>query len=275
MTTIFVSWSGEPSLTVAVFLRDWLGNVMNVAEGWMSGRDIAAGALWSKEISDALSRTDLGVLCVTATNQESPWMNFEAGALAKALDGGRVIPYLIDLPLGRLRGPLQQFQAVTADEAGSLRLCSSVNEHLEHRLSDARLESSFAKWWPELDEVLRDLPVGSVEPARVQGRDQSWPMLKSLDSLLLATERLSAPQKGVLARISGDFTLGKYLFQLVQETGFSRAEVYYRCRDLERQELVEIETVTDSYFTLAASAQKLAQRDPDGFLAALQSPQRR
>lgn len=96
----------------------------------MSGEDIAAGALWSQEVSEALSATDLGVLCVTSRNQRSPWLNFEAGALAKALNQSRVIPYLIDLSPGELEGPLQQFQAAVADESGSWSLCRSLNERL-------------------------------------------------------------------------------------------------------------------------------------------------
>ena len=114
MTRTFISWSGEPSLTIARSLRDWLGNVINAANPWMSGEDIAAGALWSQEVSEALSATDIGVLCVTIRNQRSPWLNFEAGALAKALNQSRVIPYLVGLSAGELEGPLKQFQAAAA-----------------------------------------------------------------------------------------------------------------------------------------------------------------
>ncbi len=275
MTTIFVSWSGEPSRTLAGFLKEWLGNVINAAEAWMSGEDIAAGALWSREISDALARTDVGVLCVSASNQQSPWMNFEAGALAKALDGSRVIPYLIDLSPGEVSGPLEQFQAVTADKKGSLRLCRSVNQHLEQPLPDARLEQSFAKWWPDLEQVLIDLPVASVEPARVQGPDQTWPMRKTVDTLTLAVEALSSAQKRLLEMICEDFALGKYTFDLVEKSGLGRAEVYYRGRDLQRASLVEIQTLTDSYFIVAASVRQLAETAPERFRAAMRSGQQR
>ena len=178
MTRIFISWSGEPSLTVAHFLRDWMGNVINAATPWMSGEDIAAGALWSQEVSEALSATDIGVLCVTSRNQRSPWLNFEAGALAKALQQSRVIPYLIGLSAGELEGPLKQFQAVTADKSGSWRLCQSVNEGLGRPLNDKKLELSFGKWWPDLAQVLTDLPEVSEEPALVPGTDQTWPKRK-------------------------------------------------------------------------------------------------
>jgi hypothetical protein len=59
-----------------------------------------------------------GVICVTPENLNSPWVLFEAGALAKAMQGAKVIPLLFDLEFSDISGPLAQFQAKNATETG-------------------------------------------------------------------------------------------------------------------------------------------------------------
>lgn len=100
-------------------------------------------------------------------------------------------------------------------------------------------------------------------------------MRKTFETLVQALEALSATQKRLLDMIFADLASGLYLFQLVQQTEYGRAELYYRCRDLERQELLAIETATDSYFTPPVPLKKLAQQDLERFRSALQSAQRR
>ena len=99
---VFLSWSGEESHYVAARLRDWLPDVIQDIEPWMSSADIAAGARWSTNIQRQLSETSLGILCVTRENQGAPWLVFEAGALAKTIDGTYVCPYLIDMTAAQL-----------------------------------------------------------------------------------------------------------------------------------------------------------------------------
>ena len=52
---VFISWSKEPSHTVAKALRDWLPDVLQSVEPWMSSADIGKGARWSGKIADALN----------------------------------------------------------------------------------------------------------------------------------------------------------------------------------------------------------------------------
>ena len=71
MNKVFISWSGEPSRTVAFALNRWLPNVMHIVEPWMSHENIRAGTRWSEEISQALSEIHFGIICVTEINQSS------------------------------------------------------------------------------------------------------------------------------------------------------------------------------------------------------------
>ena len=60
---IFISWSGEPSGAVGKALRDWLPNVIQVLDPWISKSDIDKGTRWSSEIAEQLQASRVGI-CV-------------------------------------------------------------------------------------------------------------------------------------------------------------------------------------------------------------------
>jgi hypothetical protein len=80
---IFISWSGPRSLAVAEAQRDWLPNVFQMVEPWISAGDIDKGAKWRQAITGELEKSDFGLICLTPENLASPWLLFEAGSLAK------------------------------------------------------------------------------------------------------------------------------------------------------------------------------------------------
>ena len=86
---VFISWSREPSRTIAGALATWLGGLVQAVEPWMSDEEIASGKRWRDEIGSALSKIDFGIICLTRSNQHNPWLMFEAGALAKQLESAR------------------------------------------------------------------------------------------------------------------------------------------------------------------------------------------
>src|SRR5687767_13125889 len=94
---IFISWSGEPSRKVAEALHGWLPMVIQAATPWMSNSDIEKGQRWGNEIAARLSQIDIGIVCLTPDNLNSPWLLFEAGAISKEMQRGRVCTYLVDL----------------------------------------------------------------------------------------------------------------------------------------------------------------------------------
>lgn len=164
---VFISWSGERSKQVARGLRDWLTDPLQAVRPWMSGVDIEPGTRWSAQIAAALASMRVGILCVTPDNQLSPWLTFEAGALAKALDDSFLIPYLIDfagVPLSN--GPLTQFQYLQADEVGTRTLVSTINARMQVPLDKDRLDKAFRMHWPSLRPTLESSTpkVPSVKP---------------------------------------------------------------------------------------------------------------
>jgi hypothetical protein len=157
---VFISWSGEKSRAVAHTLREWLPSVIQAIEPWMSADDIDAGARWNVAINSELKEGSFGIICLTKSNQTAPWIMFEAGALAKAIDGTHVVPYLIDLPRSDIvrNSPLTQFQAKQADDEGTWQIIKAINKSMPNPLLDEQLRRTFDKWWPELGNALQDLP---------------------------------------------------------------------------------------------------------------------
>lgn len=62
---IFISWSGQDSLEIAKVLRDWIPNVIQVAEPYVSAEDIDKGTRWATDISKELDDSSYGIICLT------------------------------------------------------------------------------------------------------------------------------------------------------------------------------------------------------------------
>jgi hypothetical protein len=131
----------------------------------MSSEDIEAGARWGSHVTNELSETRVGIICLTKDNQTAPWILFEAGALAKSIESTFVIPYLVDLePANIQRGPLNQFQAKKANKTETCEIIRTLNRRLENPLPDSQIERTFTRWWPDLEVVLNNLPDIKKEP---------------------------------------------------------------------------------------------------------------
>ncbi len=106
-------------------------------------------------------------MCVTRENQSARWLNFEAGALAKAVESSRVVPLAIDLKPSDIEPPLGHFQAQPATEEGVRAITRSLNTECSTSLDGELLERSFSKWWPDLDAKLQQ--IAEVSPSPVGG----------------------------------------------------------------------------------------------------------
>ncbi len=83
---VFVSWSGELSCQIAEVLKKMDSMYYSICRRLFSPQDIEKGDNWDKTISSELSECKYGIICLTSDNTSAPWINFEAGAIAKSLD---------------------------------------------------------------------------------------------------------------------------------------------------------------------------------------------
>jgi hypothetical protein len=161
---VFISWSGEPSKSIARALREWLPTVAQHVKPWMSDEEIKSGTRWNDQVARALDDTDYGVVCVTRVNQHQPWLMFEAGALAKCLDVGRVVPLCLDLAPAEVVGPLDAFQGRSLDEEGMRRLVRDMMALREDPPAPERTDQLFKAMWPELESQVNAAKERSPEP---------------------------------------------------------------------------------------------------------------
>jgi hypothetical protein len=164
---VFISWSGERSRIAAETFREWLGNVLQNARPWMSESDIEKGSRGLDEIAKALEGMKVGIICLTPENLSAEWLLYEAGALSKTRDAKtRVCTYLLaGLEPTNLKPPLSLFQATKANKSDTQKLIGTINNHLDATpLSESTLNSTFEKWWPDLEKILTTLPSPSKTP---------------------------------------------------------------------------------------------------------------
>jgi hypothetical protein len=167
---VFVSWSGERSQALAKAIHEWLPMILHFAEPWVSQSDIEPGERWANEVGKELEASKYGIICITKENLVSPWILFEAGALAKSMEQGRVIPLLLGIEFKDVAGPLAQFQAKKVEKSGVFEIVASINKLEPQRVPEARLAQLFDLLWPQLEKKIAEIPVptGQVKPNRPQ-----------------------------------------------------------------------------------------------------------
>jgi hypothetical protein len=123
-------------------------------EPWLSEADLAAGDRRAQAVAKELEASNFGIICVTPENVGSPWVLFEAGALAKSMQGARVIPLLFNLGIGDITGPLAQFQAKKVEKGGLGDAIQSLNSTKDQSIPEARAKQLFEALWPEFEKQL-------------------------------------------------------------------------------------------------------------------------
>jgi hypothetical protein len=197
---VFVSWSKD-SQSAAKLFCDWLPKVIQQVRVWHS-EHIESGARWFATLSESLSANDFGVLMVTKKNHNEPWLQFEAGALAKALHA-KVTPVFCNLsPLDVVSTPLQHLQGVRADQEGFRKLISDVNAACAKPLGQGILEDSFKKHWPEFDEAFREIKFESEAAPAVKAETETIETrIARIEDVLVAILRSSNQTTDALGRV--------------------------------------------------------------------------
>lgn len=154
---VFISWSGERAKAIGLLLRDWAIEMFDDLDPWLSDVDIASGAQSLVELHNSLGRASMGLVVVTQDNQSSPWLNYEAGALSRAVAPGptRVIPLLVGFRKPtEIAGPLGQFQARVLSFDGLTKVTDTLCELLDVDQEVGRIRLS--RSWPTLSKAIED-----------------------------------------------------------------------------------------------------------------------
>ncbi|MCA9125126.1 MAG: TIR domain-containing protein [Planctomycetaceae bacterium] len=172
-TKVFISWSGELSRQLAEAVREWLPGALQFVKPYFTPEDIEKGARWGSDIVKELESSDIGIVCLTHTNTDSPWILFEAGALSKSLEKSRVCGVLFGLDTTDLKGPLTIFQHTRFQRADFKKLVKTINAAGgEAKLEDNVFDSVFDMWWPRLEEKVTNILNSSNPDGEASNRSE-------------------------------------------------------------------------------------------------------
>jgi hypothetical protein len=190
---VFMSWSGARSKAAAELLHDWVKCVIQASKPWISTRGIGRGAVWFTEINNELKDTSVGIICLTHQNKTSPWILFEAGALAKGLTTNRVCTFLVDLVPNDVEDPLAQFNHTTPNKEGMWSLVLTLNASLENMLDGPTLTAVFEQFWPDFDAKFQAILATHPQEVVVEARSES----NILEEILQTTRGLDKRLRSV------------------------------------------------------------------------------
>lgn len=232
-TKVFISWSGDYTKQVAIILKRWLDDLFDHIETFVSDRDIEAGQRSLPTIERQLANTSVGLILTTRSNQNSQWLNFEAGALSKEVGDSqaRVVPVLLgDLNSpAQLTGPIAQFQAKRWDREGMLDLASTLGRLVS--VSEEVVRRRFERAWEEVEaEVAAVVDRSATEPKRPQG--------EMIEESLTLVRSIAAKVDGAFARSQHDFAESQLMRLLVNK---GPASVIGINRDLDPEGNLRIE----------------------------------
>ena len=170
-TQVFISWSGELSRKLAEVVREWLPATLQFVKPYFTPVDVEKGTRWASEISGELSKSHVGIICLTRDNLSSPWILFEAGALSKNLDRSRVCTLLFGLEPAEVTGPLAVFQATRFTREDFKGLVEAINNAgADSKLDKPVLENVFEMWWSRLkdrtDKILAEYQPAAQDAGR-------------------------------------------------------------------------------------------------------------
>lgn len=151
-TGIFISWSGDASRMIAETMKSWLLTIFSEKiDVFFTPEDIEAGRRWSTELAGNLQKCDIGIFIYTPQNLESLWMAFEAGALSKKVESGRVIPVVFGANVTDIKPPISQFQARRFDADSILKTLEDINNLLPEKKNKDDLKSYMKFSWQVLE----------------------------------------------------------------------------------------------------------------------------
>jgi hypothetical protein len=135
--SIFICWSGKRSKRVADAVKTLLCETLS--EEVFISDDLEKGTTWFEFITKQLRTSTAGIVCLTAENLDSPWLHFEAGALASHFaqadttnpslvsdQPGRLFTLLHKVTAAELKGPISAYQATSTTRQEMSKLVSDL-----------------------------------------------------------------------------------------------------------------------------------------------------
>jgi hypothetical protein len=180
--SIFICWSGQRSKCLAKAVQELLRDCLALKpEQVFVSDELEKGITWFDSIIKRVRKSNAGIVCLTAENLESPWLHFEAGALAShfwvVVSGSeqtdttvpstvsntesRVFTLLHNVNVAELKGPLSAYQATSTTKKDMDLLVNLLAKTLKNDASNSGIPDEhwnvFQKSLDDLTSPVRDL----------------------------------------------------------------------------------------------------------------------
>jgi hypothetical protein len=129
----------------------------------MSDVDLQKGADWNQTLTSELEATSFGLFCLTPENLSSPWLLFEAGAIARRPGLKRVFTHLFDLADNDVPWPLAQFQSTKSTRDDLFKMVVDINRLFPDPLDKGILQTAFDRGWPDFESAFAAIPSTAEE----------------------------------------------------------------------------------------------------------------
>ena len=136
--------------------------------------DTEKGTKWDSEISNELEQSDICIITLTRESLNSQWIMFEAGAISRRVERARICPIVFNIEKTDIQGPLSRFQATAFNEHEIHQLLTTINKAAKDAaLTEADLDASFKKWWPDLKSEVEAICLTADTVGKCQNRTLS------------------------------------------------------------------------------------------------------
>lgn len=196
----FISWSGQLSQSIAELLKTYIPAILQQVDIFVSSEDIEKGDNWNNAVRVALNECDQGIVCLTKENASKPWINFEAGALAKEL-GKKLQVLLIDSQVSDVSGPLSVFQTTKLEKQDFKKLIISLNNDLQEPLPDERLNLVFDAVWDQFDKSVKKALDDSIDYEDANVIETSKSDRDVIEEILRTNRRISVAVEGLAEQL--------------------------------------------------------------------------
>ncbi len=229
--SIFLSWSGAESKKIAKKLKEELLYFFdNKIEVFFSAEDIPSGSEWFAKIKTELQTCKVGILCITKENFDSPWINFESGAMiACNID---VIPILFGASRLSYSSPMNSINNVTFEKEEFCKFMQNLNMQLGEIVPQANIEKKAKQLFTNFKaKIINSLK--TLQGKRVFSAKYVYP--QDINNINIHTLYISTPMASIEApEYDEQRTFLLNLENLLKDIGFKN--IFSPAISIEKQE---------------------------------------
>jgi hypothetical protein len=233
---IFLCWSGDRGLKLALVLKDFLANGLPQLDlpkidCFLSASGINKGEFWFERIRQELAASDGGLICLTPENVDSRWMHFEAGSLLGAKEPKRIYTYSLGESPDDVKDPFKSLQITVSTEDDTRQLIAALLGQKIETIEEAKFKKCWQTYGKRIEELrtphIPDLIPGfdrlfqrkTFEERLEECPDQAW-----LDRFLGIQETLwkLRDSNALIERLCQPYQIWLYHRLLAQIDGYSR-----------------------------------------------------